>query len=268
MRKTTMLSIRIKDGSLRTHADRYQLEINLRTALGALMTGAGKHLFDLPFDAKVIHAGGTTQVVLPFEAQIVGTVATLSSGPVGPWAGQNLRIIHSSWQERDRRARISAQAAPNLIMDADAFCMYSHWLEPTYLNTAIMGTQTIGYTEIIHDGVRLSDKTMATLGKLARLSAQRPWGQPEFVEYGHWRLWHKGRIVGETFGRKALMLFTDETKGHVLTFEDAEVKIQTYGRKIKGVSPVPARLVIDGDRVCALWQGGQIYELIVEEIPR
>ncbi|MHB0857654.1 MAG: hypothetical protein ACYC5M_08800 [Anaerolineae bacterium] len=183
---------------------------------------------------------------------------------VAPWISQNrLHDIQSSWQERDRRARISAQAAPNLIMDTDAFCMYSHWLEPTYLNTAIMGTMTIGYSELIHDGMRLSDQTMQTLGHLARLSAQRPWGQPEFVDYGHWRLRRDGRVMGESFEQRAVLLFPDESAGYVVTFQDAEVEVCTHGRAVGGVSPLPEGLTIQGDRVRARWMGGQVYTLTV-----
>ena len=183
-----------------------------------------------------------------------------------PWISMNrLHDIHSSWQERDRRARISTLAAPDMIMDTDAFAMYSHWLEPSYLNMAIAGTLTIGYTDLIHDGVRLSDRTMATLGQLGRLSAQRPWGRPEFVAYGHWRLWQRERVVGEVFERQALMLFPSEEAGYVLTFNDAEVEISTYGRLVAAVSPEPPSLHIAGDRVRAQWQGGVLYKLRKEK---
>jgi hypothetical protein len=51
---------------------------------------------------------------------------------------------------------------------------------------------------------------MATLGKIMRLSAARPWGQPEFVGYGHWRLRQRGQVVGECIDGKALVLEAKE----------------------------------------------------------
>ena len=181
-----------------------------------------------------------------------------------PWVSMNrLHDIHSSVEERERRARISAQAAPNLLIDTDGFVMYSAWMARSYLVASAIGTLTLGYTDVIHDGRRLSDRTMTTLGNIMRMSAQRPWGQPEFVDYGHWRLRHRDRIVAECFDGRALVLFPDESTGYAITFDDVEVELCTQGRLVTSVAPAPSRLAIQGDRISARWEGGQLYTLAV-----
>ena len=181
-----------------------------------------------------------------------------------PWVSMNrLHDIHSSVEERERRARISAQAAPNLLIDTDGFVMYTSWVAQAYLAAAVYGTLTFGYSNAWHDGVHLTDRQMATLGKISRLSSSRPWGQPEFVEYGRWRLRHRDRIVAECFNGRALVLFPNESTGHVITFDDVEVEVCTSGRLVTSVSPSPERLVFRGDQLSAFWQGGQLYTLAV-----
>jgi hypothetical protein len=174
-----------------------------------------------------------------------------------------LHDIHASVGERERRARISAQAAPNLIIDADGFVMYSQWLASAYLTGAIYGTLTLGYTRVLHDGVPLPDPTMRTLGQLMRLSAARPWGQPEFVDYGHWRLWQRGRVVAEVLDAQLLIMFTSDTEGYIFSFEDVTRELSTHSREVLSVTPAPAGLLVEQNRLRASWAGGQLYALTV-----
>lgn len=164
--------------------------------------------------------------------------------------------------ERERRARISALANPDLLIDSDGAVMMCDWVTHTYISAAIYSTPTLYYADVFNDGQRLPDKMMKTLGKLFRMCAHRSWGRPEFISYGNWRLRDMdANIIGESYDGKLCWLQTGTDIINVICFDDQNMQVHLHGIQIKNIYPSPDHLNIKKDKINAYWKGGILYEL-------
>lgn len=175
-----------------------------------------------------------------------------------------LHDVHASLEERLRRARISATAMPNTIIDSDGAFMYSFWLERHYLHAALYGICSLYYSRKLQDGVQISDEQWKILNALFTISVEKPWGHPVCHSYGNWQLVSNGRPVGQTCDNELIMVYTDPKKAKLLSLESKQKRVSTLGRKIKSVSPKPADLKISKNAIIATWQRGQMYTLRAE----
>jgi hypothetical protein len=171
-----------------------------------------------------------------------------------------------TYQEPERRARISSLANPNLLIDSDGAVMFAEWFVPTYIAAAIYSTPCLYYADRLNDGLRMSDKDMKTLGLLFKMCSRRYWGKPEFVDYGAWRLRDAQEcIIGESYQGKLCWLKTGPNTLNLLCFEDQIFEIDLYHQHAKRITPEPKQMSIKGSKITAIWQGGVTYEIKVNK---
>jgi hypothetical protein len=175
-----------------------------------------------------------------------------------------LHDIHVSSEERFRRARISATASPNTIIDSDGAVMHSHWLEEHYLNFALIGTCSLYYSRQLQDGIAITDEQWGILRNLLGISTRRPWGQPVCLDYRNWQLLNEGEPIGQTIDSRLIMMFTQPKVAEVVSLCSETIKISSLGRTIINVEPQPAELKLDKTYVQACWQRGVLYKLTAQ----
>ena len=164
--------------------------------------------------------------------------------------------------ERERRAKFSAMACPQLLIDSDGAIMMSDWVEHTYISSAVYSTPSLYYIDKFNDGQRLPDKTMRALGRLFEICQERFWGVPEFINYGCWQSRGcNGSVVGESYDGKFCWLQTGENLIKAICLTEQKRKICLHGKRIKTIEPKPAELIVAGDAVEALWDGGITYNI-------
>lgn len=163
--------------------------------------------------------------------------------------------------ERERRARVSALACPDLLIDSDGAVMMSDWVEHTYIAAAIYSTPCLYYVDRFQDDIRMSDEFMRALGVLFEVCSRRTWGRPEFVDYGSWRLRRGRRVVGESYGGKLAWLQTGAKTLEAVCLTDQTCELRTHGRAIRTVTPRPRNLRIDHDSARGTFHAGQAYTI-------
>lgn len=164
--------------------------------------------------------------------------------------------------ERERRARVSALACPDLLIDSDGAVMMSDWVVQTYIAASIYSTPSLYYAKYFNDGQKCQKDMMHTLGKLFNMCEERCWGRPEFINYGHWRLWNQdNRVIGESYDGKICWLENGAGKINVICFDDQNTQINLHGKTPNTINPMPHQLQISGDTITANWRGGIVYEI-------
>ncbi|MFH1615561.1 MAG: hypothetical protein ABIG61_10825 [Planctomycetota bacterium] len=173
-----------------------------------------------------------------------------------------LHDVHASLEEKLRRARISAAASPNTIIDSDGAVMFSHWLEEHYLLAALFGTCSLYYSRVLHDNVAITEEEWKILRALFELSAKKPWGRPVALSYKNWQLVSNGKAVGQTLNGQLIMIFTKPNEASLLSIVSNRRRVPTLGRQIGSILPEPESLKITRNYVTARWQRGVIYRLV------
>lgn len=141
-----------------------------------------------------------------------------------------LHDIQQVYEERELRARVSALAAPGMLIDSDGAIMLSTWVKDTYLSACLYSTPSLYYVKRFHDGRSLSAKEMKALGDLLSLSARKPYGTVSFQSPGNWRLYTGDRITGGTFDSRMIEIYDeDETKMYFFSWEDGTFKVPVLG---------------------------------------
>ena len=167
-----------------------------------------------------------------------------------------LHDIQNVYEERELRARCSVLAAPGMIVDSDGAIMLSPWVEDTYLSAVLYGTPSLYYVERFHDNVRLEDEKMRALGRLLQLSGQKPWGQAEYLSPGSWRLTRDGQVLGATFDGRTLLLFCDDGKARLFSWQTGVQTLPLFGHTVTGL---PEGWTAEGDVLRAETVSGQVY---------
>ncbi len=169
-----------------------------------------------------------------------------------------LHDIQLYYPEREDRARISALAAPGTIIDSDGAVMHSHWVKKTYINAVVYSTPALYYIKEFHDRVSLSDEEMTSLGKLLSLSSKKPCGEVEYVDYGNWRIVNNEKIMAESIDNNRVIMFADNSKMYLFTWEDGENVFPMYGRELKDADD---KFVIKDGMLYATLKAGEVYEV-------
>jgi hypothetical protein len=168
--------------------------------------------------------------------------------------------------ERERRARISSLANPDLLIDSDGAVMMTDWVPHTYISAAIYSTPSLYYANLFNDGQHLPKNVMKTLGKLFSICEKRLWGRPVFVTYGCWQLYDKqNNVIGESYQGKLCWLKVSQKELNLICFEDPKVEIDLHGLKVKSILPRPNHLRVKKDKVVADWKPGKIYKIEIKQ---
>ena len=176
-----------------------------------------------------------------------------------------LHDIHYFWWERELRARISALAAPGIIIDSDGAIMTSDWFEQSYIDAVLYGTPSLYYIRKFHDGVSISDEKMKALGRLLSLSSRKTNGTPIFYSYGNWQLINNQKVMGETIDGKTIILFDGKGYGYLFTWKEGAQQIQLHGREVIKIEPPITQYRVENDAITGNWKAGIVYSLTLKE---
>lgn len=179
-------------------------------------------------------------------------------------AMNRLHDIQNVYEERELRARASALACPNLLIDSDGAIMLTDWVKETYIKATVYSTPSLYYVNKFHDGIRLPDNEMKALKNLLSLSGKKTDGHPFYNENGDWELIAEdGRITAQTFGGDSLFVYDGKETFNIFSWNGGELYIPAEGYTF--VNP-PKGCRYDGKTLNIEAEAGKVLTLTVEEV--
>ena len=190
------------------------------------------------------------------------------SGPDPHFAEvQDMIRINDAWDgrlTREKRARISSLACPNLPMDGDAAAMYAKIAEYHYITSSVYSTPAIYYESEFHDRP-ISEELQRLIGKIVGLSAKKEFGRPQFLDYGHWRMVRGGVVTAECIKDGTVFsVYPLSKRGLLISTVDQEVFLPLHGRRVSEVKEgsQPVGFSVKGDRLrIGRVKRGVVYEV-------
>ncbi|UCE07003.1 MAG: hypothetical protein JSW07_02890 [bacterium] len=172
---------------------------------------------------------------------------------------QDMILVNDDWDNklrREKRARIIAQALPDMLINGDAADMYNTIAPYHYVTSSIYGVPSIYYLTRFHDG-EISNQTKSLIAKILKLSTQKPAGKLEFVNYGNWRIIKNNEILAESLPQgKGIVIYNDDNSGTLLCTQNTSVHIVLNKKILKEVTDE------NGNKAQFQHIGQGIYELV------
>ena len=179
-------------------------------------------------------------------------------------AMNRLHDIQNVYEERELRARASALACPNLLIDSDGAIMLTDWVKETYIKAAIYSTPSLYYVNKFHDGIRLPDDEMIALKELLSLSSKKTDGVPFYNEDGDWELIDEnGNITAHTFGGDSVYVYDGKGELSVFSWNGGKLSIPLKGYRFLNL---PKESSYDGENLNIELVAGKVYKLSVERV--
>lgn len=179
-------------------------------------------------------------------------------------AMNRLHDIQNVYEERELRARASALACPNLLIDSDGAIMLTDWVKETYIKATIYSTPSLYYVNKFHDGIRLPDDEMIALKELLALSSKKTDGTPLYNENGDWELTDENwRVTAHTFGGDSLFVYDGKEEFSVFSWNGGKLSIP-----VKGYSfiELPEGCSYDGEVLNIETEAGKVIVLKTERV--
>ena len=179
-------------------------------------------------------------------------------------AMNRLHDIQNVYEERELRARASALACPNLLIDSDGAIMLTDWVKETYIKATVYSTPSLYYVNKFHDGIRLPDDEMIALKELLALSSKKTDGTPLYNENGDWELTDEnGRVTAHTFGGDSLFVYDGKEEFSVFSWNGGKLSIP-----VKGYSfiELPEGCSYDGEVLNIETEAGKVIVLKTERV--
>ena len=179
-------------------------------------------------------------------------------------AMNRLHDIQNVYEERELRARASALACPNLLIDSDGAIMLTDWVKETYIKATVYSTPSLYYVNKFHDGIRLPDDEMIALKELLALSSKKTDGTPLYNENGDWELTDEnGRVTAHTFGGDSLFVYDGKEEFSVFSWNGGKLSIS-----VKGYSfiELPEGCSYDGEVLSIETEAGKVIVLKTERV--
>lgn len=177
-------------------------------------------------------------------------------------AMNRLHDIQNVYEERELRARVSALACPNLLIDSDGAIMLTDWVKETYIKAVLYSTPSLYYVNRFHDGIRLPDGEMLALKELLSLSSKKTDGTPRYNENGDWELRDEsGRITAHTFGGDKLFVYDGKGTFNLFSWSGGEATIPAKGYRF---TKLPAECEYDGEVLKIELEAGKVHALQAE----
>ncbi|MBQ2889298.1 MAG: hypothetical protein IJE41_02475, partial [Clostridia bacterium] len=179
-------------------------------------------------------------------------------------AMNRLHDIQNVYEERELRARASALACPNLLIDSDGAIMLTDWVKETYIKATVYSTPSLYYVNKFHDGIRLPDDEMIALKELLALSSKKTDGTPLYNENGDWELTDEnGRVTAHTFGGDSLFIYDGKEEFSVFSWNGGKLSIP-----VKGYSfiELPEGCSYDGEVLNIETEAGKVIVLKTERV--
>lgn len=176
-------------------------------------------------------------------------------------AMNRLHDIQNVYEERELRARASALACPNLLIDSDGAIMLTDWVKETYIKATVYSTPSLYYVNKFHDGIRLPDDEMLALKDLLALSSKKTDGTPFYNENGDWELIDgDGNITAHTFGGDSLYVYDGKGELSVFSWNDGKLSIPMKGYEFVNM---PENCSYDGEKLNIELVAGKVCRLKV-----
>ncbi|MBR2883946.1 MAG: hypothetical protein IKB93_04055, partial [Clostridia bacterium] len=170
--------------------------------------------------------------------------------------------IQNVYEERELRARASALACPNLLIDSDGAIMLTDWVKETYIKATVYSTPSLYYVNKFHDGIRLPDDEMIALKELLALSSKKTDGVPFYNEYGDWELIDEnGRVTAHTFGGDSVYVYDGEGELNVFSWNGGKLSIPLKGYEFINM---PENCSYDGETLNIEAEAGKVCKIKCE----
>ena len=135
--------------------------------------------------------------------------------------------------QRQLRARVSALASPNLLIDGDGADMFVSLADYHHIVSSAYGTPALYNLNRFSDGP-ITDDMHRMAVQIFRLAAMKKPGHPVFESYGNWQYVRAGKVIAESFENgTALLVRPDEGRALVLS-----TKLQNLIVPLEGVVPL------------------------------
>ncbi len=126
---------------------------------------------------------------------------------------------------RQKRARVSAMAAPNLLIDGDGADMFVSLADYHHIVSSAYGTPALYNLTRFSDGPITDDMHRMT-GEIFRLAAMKKPGHPVFKSYGNWQYIRAGKLIAESFeDGTALLVRPDGGRALVLSTKHQDLNV-------------------------------------------
>jgi len=166
------------------------------------------------------------------------------------------------WQNR---ARVSSQAAPNLLIDGDGCDMYRELLFPHAVTSSVYGTPSLYFLTEFSDGQPITDEELEITGKIFSLAAMKHPGKAVYKGFDHWQMRDDGGLIAESmqYG-SSLVVYPDSNTGYALTTKNQDLLIPLHGGTVTQVLADTQNVdfLIEGDdlKIPSAIKG-QIYQI-------
>jgi hypothetical protein len=127
--------------------------------------------------------------------------------------------------QRPMRARVSALASPNLLIDGDGADMFVSLADYHHVVSSAYGVPTLLNLTRFSDGPITEDMHGVT-GNILRLAAMKKAGHAVFKTFGNWQYERAGKVIAESFqDGTAFVVRPDEGRALVISTEHQDLTV-------------------------------------------